>query len=253
MRIRILLHIGPYPRLLSSLYTPYPPEAPLRGSDGVTSRRSEARNDGPRREAPHPPTVHRSPCSLFTPPQGPRFPCPFPHHTRGPSVARHSRREPAPRLVGLSLRSRFSRPKASVSDTKRSLRSLPSATRNEWLVRRPEWRTGGWGSLRVAFSSSALRPGRSLRSLPPYARPARFTQPYPTPLVTHLITRSIRPTAGPYGTTMERMRWWTSDRNRKAGTKYILSLRFHSVTSSLTSLSLPVPLRSIGRSPALRA
>ena len=41
-----------------------------------------------------------------------------------------------PRLVGLSLRSRFSRPKASVSDTKRSLRSLPSATRNEWLVRR---------------------------------------------------------------------------------------------------------------------
>lgn len=42
-----------------------------------------------------------------------------------------------PRLVGLSLRSRFSRPKASVSDTKRSLRSLPSATRNEWLVRRP--------------------------------------------------------------------------------------------------------------------
>lgn len=37
--------------LTSSLYTPYPPEAPLRGSDGVTRRRSETRNDGPRREA----------------------------------------------------------------------------------------------------------------------------------------------------------------------------------------------------------
>lgn len=35
--------------LTSSLYTPYPPEAPLRGSDGVTRRRSETRNDGPRK------------------------------------------------------------------------------------------------------------------------------------------------------------------------------------------------------------
>lgn len=60
-----------------------------------------------------PPTVHRSPCSLFTPPQGPRFPCPFPHHTRGAfrrsPLTPGTGPSPAPLVlppVGLSLRSR---------------------------------------------------------------------------------------------------------------------------------------------------